>query len=1126
MSPVPVTVEFPLARSARERYAFFQPSFSDFQAARTLADSINLTRDLKNNPELTVKAGQLAAAALLDEIFAYVMQRYVEEVEPTALDYAPVFLDSNLGEQAVAVLIERLDENFPTLEPLIGRPPRVERLLRLWLANQNPAITVFKELFDDAPLAETVYQQSLLTLHSYFDTLPPFGPGDLNLIDLLLLPIRRHPDSVEKQLGMLLDEWGDLVAPFATRILTHMDLIHEEEKPMFFGPGPSIVPTYEVGRHEYEAFTPDKEWMPSVVLLAKQTYVWLDQLTKKYGHHIYRLDMVPDEELDELAKAGFTGLWLIGVWQRSKASQKIKQMAGNPDAIASAYSLHSYDIAWELGGQEAMDDLRRRAAARGIRMASDMVPNHMAIDSQWVVDHPDWFIQLPYPPYGHAKFDTPDLCDDDRVEVHIEAGYYDKTDASVVFLRNDRYTGEKRYIYHGNDGTSYPWNDTAQLNYLMPEVREAVIRTIIHVARQFPIIRFDAAMTLAKRHYHRLWFPAPGHGGDIPSRAGRGLPPDEFDRLMPKEFWREVVDRIAAEAPDTLLLAEAFWLMEGYFVRTLGMHRVYNSAFMNMMRDEENTKYRLVLKNTLEFDPDILGRFVNFINNPDEKTAVEQFGKGDKYFGVCTMMATLPGLPMFGHGQVEGYAEKYGMEYPRAYWNEVPDVPFVEHHKRVIYPLLHKRYLFAGSENFVLFDYWTGDGNVNENVFAYTNRVGTERALVIFNNRYAPTGGWLKSSAAVMDKTTGQLGQRELSSCLGLSNGDRQWAIFRDTHTGLEYLRSSRELHDHGLYVELKEYGCHVFMDWREVTDTHGHYAKLATYLQGGGVRNVEIALKEMVLKPLLEPLQGLCEPELWKALWTSRNPISKTAKAEFAAAWKSWEEHHTAFTTAAQKFLKGRDEVDGIRERTDARLKAVLDLPAPATGPEAAELGQWLAQPEVHLTLMLWAAFQEIGDLLDADDVRDLPSRSRAAFDDWLLGHQLEPVYEAFGIEAATTRPSLAALRILLAHSLAEPAKPFDLLSALLEDDEVQLLLNVNRHASVIWFRSEGLESLMQWLTVATSVAGTSLPLELLERAAIASEWKLVRWMEIVRRGTETKAAANGRSQPAEEKTAAEAKV
>jgi len=85
---------------------------------------------------------------------------------------------------------------------------------------------------------------------------------------------------------------------------------------------------------------------------------------------------------------------------------------------------------------------------------------------------------------------------------------------------------------------------------------------------------------------------------------------------MPNEFWREVVDRVAAEVPDTLLLAEAFWLLEGYFVRTLGMHRVYNSAFMNMLRDEENASYRRVVKDTIEFDPEVLKRFVNFMSNP------------------------------------------------------------------------------------------------------------------------------------------------------------------------------------------------------------------------------------------------------------------------------------------------------------------------------------------------------------------------------------------------------------------------------------------------------------------------------------------------------------------------------
>ena len=293
----------------------------------------------------------------------------------------------------------------------------------------------------------------------------------------------------------------------------------------------------------------------------------------------------------------------------------------------------------------------------------------------------------------------------------------------MSFNDADHYTGDVRYVYHGNDGTSFPWNDTAQLDYSKAEVREAIIQTIMHVARNFPIIRFDAAMTLAKKHIQRLWFPEPGSGGAIPSRAEHGMTRSEFDAALPQEFWREVVDRVAAEVPDTLLLAEAFWMLEGYFVRTLGMHRVYNSAFMHMLRDEDNAKYRMAIKNTLEFDPQILKRYVNFMNNPDEKTAIEQFGNGDKYFGVATVLSTLPGLPMFGHGQVEGFREKYGMEFRKPKLDEQIDGGLVRGHEWKIFPLLHRRYLFADVEHFFLYDLFTDNGSVDENVFAYSNVV-------------------------------------------------------------------------------------------------------------------------------------------------------------------------------------------------------------------------------------------------------------------------------------------------------------------------------------------------------------------------------------------------------------------
>ena len=279
---------------------------------------------------------------------------------------------------------------------------------------------------------------------------------------------------------------------------------------------------------------------------------------------------------------------------------------GDPEAIASAYSLDDYQIADDLGGTEGIENLCARAIRRGIRLASDMVPNHMGIDSCWVADHPDWFLSLDHSPYPSYTFSGPNLTQKESLGVYLEDRYYNRTDAAVVFKRKNFYTGEERYIYHGNDGTFLPWNDTAQLDFSKAAVREAVIQTILNVAHQFPIIRFDAAMTLAKEHIQRLWFPPPGQGGAIPSRSGRGMSQTEFDQAIPREFWREVVDRVAQEAPDTLLLAEAFWMMEGYFVRTLGMHRVYNSAFMHMMRDEDNKKYRQLIKNTLEFNPQIL----------------------------------------------------------------------------------------------------------------------------------------------------------------------------------------------------------------------------------------------------------------------------------------------------------------------------------------------------------------------------------------------------------------------------------------------------------------------------------------------------------------------------------------
>jgi glycosidase len=1112
--------EFHVSRDARDTYQFDESLFTlkgnvifvNFHGARTFAKKINAKRDLVNFPERAVRAGHLNAMGLIDEILHYLIGQYREQRNPDVLAEALEALEQAVGEAAVERTLRAFVDAFPpisvyrreqsvaaylegTTDGIPNRHLALEEMLMLWLENDNPAFAPFMDLFDDADLEKTTaYTEVFERLETFFEDQPRFGPEDQTLIDLLRSPARAAPHSLEGQLDYIRTRWASMLGKYLYRLLSSLDFLAEEEKAFFgFGPGPVEPYEFEGMELEPERFSPDSDWMPRLVLIAKNVYVWLDQLSKEYGREIRRLDQVPNEALDRLARWGFTGLWFIGLWERSDASKRIKQIMGNPEAVASAYSLRGYWIAEELGGEAAFEDLKARAWERGIRMASDMVPNHTGIDSRWLIEHPDWFIGLDYPPFPTYEFTGPDLCDDDRVGVYIEDHYYTRSDAAVVFKRRDHWTGSTRYIYHGNDGTSMPWNDTAQLNYLMAEVREAVIQTILDVARRSPIIRFDAAMTLTKRHYQRLWFPEPGGGGDIPSRAGFGMTKEQFDAAMPQEFWREVVDRVAEEVPDTLLLAEAFWLMEGYFVRTLGMHRVYNSAFMNMMRDEKNAQYRQLIKNTLEFDPQILKRYVNFMNNPDERTAVDQFGKGDKYFGICTMMVTMPGLPMFGHGQVEGYAEKYGMEFRRSYWDENPDPYLVERHERQIFPLLHQRDRFAEVDAFLLYDVFTPAGSVDENVFAYSNRSGGSRSLVVYHNRYAETRGWVRTSVAYAVKDgegEKHMEQRSLAEGLQVPDAPDVYLIFRDVIADLEYIRNCKELADQGLYVELHAYQAYVFLDFREVPENEwGQYGQLTAYLDGRGVPSIEEAMRELLLEPIYAPFRMLVSGPAFRWLLGGR-ALADDDVADDAVTDDVLQQATRKLRDLLQAIAHVTDQdrgLDPVVRAIRARLRTVLALPAlldqhrpaEATGDYAAAVAyvQEGLEPEAPAawgTLLSWALTHRLGAVVDPDEALEI---SRSWIDEWMLGKIIAGAIEDLGATEDAAQRALATLKLMLGHprwfateAIAQ-ARPYAVVHAALRDPEVQHYLGVNRYQDALWFNKEAFEQWVWWVMVLATV-------------------------------------------------------
>ena len=441
--------------------------FANVSAARTFAQRLTTLRETRaaaQGPQATaepVNAGSLFAMGLIDELNHALIATYRKQLDPSILSSAIQWLAAQATEAEAEQLLLAFTERFPNTtvyrgkltakewlqgqsQDLTNREVEFEELLLLWLSNLNPAFRPFRELFDDTPLrSATSYARVTTALPEFFSSRPPLSPEVGSLLDALRAPMLASPDSLTGQLDFIREHWTEHVGLDLRKLLLAVDTAREEDIAIWMRFHPAApdrhrhgapggregfqgdeyvgfdemyewvdgrrvlrqryATDYQAPLNEYEAFSADQAWMPTVVMMAKSTYVWLEQLSKKYGRHIHRLDHVPDEELKLLADRGMTALWLIGLWERSLASRTIKHLRGQHDAVASAYSLKRYDIAEDLGGNGAYEDLRNRAARFGLRLASDMVPNHMGIDADWVIEHPDWFLfrdESPFPSYS------------------------------------------------------------------------------------------------------------------------------------------------------------------------------------------------------------------------------------------------------------------------------------------------------------------------------------------------------------------------------------------------------------------------------------------------------------------------------------------------------------------------------------------------------------------------------------------------------------------------------------------------------------------------------------------------------------------------------------------------------
>src|SRR5215467_2776788 len=272
--------------------------------------------------------------------------------------------------------------------------------------------------------------------------------------------------------------------------------------------------------------TPDtvSVWPQYPSLYEINTWVWLSELSRKFGKTV-RLSSVPANEWDVIADYGFDAVWFMGVWERSPKGIAIANQNKNllddfrraladfrpEDNVGSPYCVRRYVVDQHLGGPEGLAIARGELAKRGMNLVLDFVPNHVAPDHPWVVEHPEFFI------HGNA--------DDAR-----------KDPSSYVDVRGTVYA-------NGRDPYFPAWQDVLQLNAFAPGLRQAVIQTISSIAQQCDGIRCDMAMLMLNPIFERTWG---GRAGPRPS----------------VEYWVEVIPAIKRRYPGFLFIAEAYWDME------------------------------------------------------------------------------------------------------------------------------------------------------------------------------------------------------------------------------------------------------------------------------------------------------------------------------------------------------------------------------------------------------------------------------------------------------------------------------------------------------------------------------------------------------------------------------------
>ena len=429
-----------------------------------------------------------------------------------------------------------------------------------------------------------------------------------------------------------------------------------------------------------------KAWPQNPVIYEINTWVWLQELSRRYQRPV-SLAEVPPAEWDALASWGFDAVWLMGVWERSPAGRSIILQDGNllnsfretlPDYTAddlagSPYCVRQYTVAASLGGNAGLAAAREELKRRGLGLILDLVPNHVAPDHPWVRSHPEYCIQG----------DPEDLA----------------REPQSFFQAGDR------VLARGRDPYSPPWQDVIQVNAFCHGFRQALIDTLLTLAGQCDGVRCDMAMLLVNRIFRQTW-------GE---RAGK--PPA-------REFWEEVIPAVKGRYPAFRFIAEVYWGME-WELQSQGFDYCYDKRLYDHLEHEGAKAVRQHLLADVSYQE----RLLRFIENHDEPRAAATFGMEQARAAAVTF-GTLPGARLYHQGQFQGRRVRLPVFLGR--WPEEPeDVGLQEFYRKLLAATVHP--VFREGQ-WRLCERWGWPDNQScLNIVAWGWQLNQERRLIVVN---------------------------------------------------------------------------------------------------------------------------------------------------------------------------------------------------------------------------------------------------------------------------------------------------------------------------------------------------------------------------------------------------------